>query len=136
MRLADQRARFNRRVVNKLVRPLAGRVALWSLVEHTGRRSGKTYRTPVAMFATPTGVAILLPYGPDRDWVRNLTAAGGGQVVMSGQTFSVREPRIVPTAEALALLSAPWHRLAGLARVPSTLLLSRGGDDFRPSAGS
>ena len=28
------------------------------------------------------GVAILLTYGPDRDWLKNLTAAGGGRNAM------------------------------------------------------
>jgi deazaflavin-dependent oxidoreductase (nitroreductase family) len=49
-------------------------VPIWSIVEHVGRRSGKTYRTPVSVFRTRDGVAILLPYGTDRDWVRNVQA--------------------------------------------------------------
>lgn len=42
-----------------------------------GRRSGKPYRTPVNVFSTGVdgkpGVAILLTYGPDRDWLKNPT---------------------------------------------------------------
>ena len=126
MRFADQRARFNRRVMNHLIRPLSGRVAMWSIIEHRGRRSGKVYRTPVSMFPTADGVAILLAYGEDRDWVRNLDAAGGGRAVMSGKTFDVIDPRIVPTSEAAALLSAPWRQIFGAMSTPSTLLLRRG----------
>ena len=45
-------------------RPAArGRVSMWSIIEHRGRRSGAVYRTPVSMFPTPDGVAILLAYG-------------------------------------------------------------------------
>jgi deazaflavin-dependent oxidoreductase (nitroreductase family) len=125
MRFADQRARFNRRVMNPLVRPLSGRVAMWSLVEHRGRRSGTVYRTPVSMFPTADGVAILLAYGDDRDWVRNLTAAGGGRAVMGGTTFDVTDPRIVQTPEAAAMLRTPWRQVFGLMRTPTTLLLRR-----------
>ena len=109
MRFADQRARFNRRVMNPLVRPLCGRVAMWSLVEQRGRRSGTVYRTPVSMFPTPDGVAILLAYGDDRDWVRNIVAAGGGRAVMGGKTFDVTDPRIVPTPKRRET-SAPARR--------------------------
>jgi deazaflavin-dependent oxidoreductase (nitroreductase family) len=125
VRFADQRAAFNRRFVNRVVRPLSGKVAMWSIIEHRGRRSGTVYRTPVSMFPTRDGVAILLAYGEDRDWVRNVAAAGGGRVTMSGRTFAVTEPRIVPTREAAALLSAPWRQIIGRMSTPTTLLLRR-----------
>ena len=89
MRFADQRARFNRRFFNHVALPLSGKVPMWSIIEHRGRRSGAVYRTPVSMFPTPDGVAILLAYGDDRDWVRNVLAAGGGRAVMGGKTFDV-----------------------------------------------
>jgi deazaflavin-dependent oxidoreductase (nitroreductase family) len=126
MSFTDLRARFNRRVMNPLVRPLSGRVAMWSLIEHRGRRSGTVYRTPVSMFPTADGVAILLAYGEDRDWVRNLVAAGGGRAVMGGKTFDVTDPRIVPTSEAAAGLRAPWRQVLGVISTPTTLLLRRG----------
>jgi hypothetical protein len=36
----------------------------------TGRRSGNRYRTPVMVFDTHDGLAIMLPYGLNRDWIR------------------------------------------------------------------
>lgn len=125
MRFADARARFNRRVVNRVVRPISGRFSMWSIIEHRGRRSGTVYRTPVSVFPTPDGVAILLAYGEDRDWVRNLMAADGGRVTMSGETFAVVDPRIVPTRDAAALLDSPWRQMIGLMRTPTALLLRR-----------
>ncbi|WP_158168277.1 nitroreductase family deazaflavin-dependent oxidoreductase [Mycolicibacterium smegmatis] len=122
---ADERARFNRRVINRIVRPLSGRVAMWSLIEHRGRRSGTVYRTPVTMFGVADGVAILLPYGEDRDWVRNLIAAGGGRAVMNGETFEVTDPHIVPTAEVVPRLARPWRAVVGRLRTPSALMLRR-----------
>lgn len=125
MQFSQRRAEFNRVVTNPLFRPISGFVPLWSILEHTGRKSGKTYRTPVTAFSTPDGVAVALVYGPDRDWVKNLTAAGGGRVKMYGRTFSVTDPRVVPTTEATALLKSPWRQILARADVGYTLLLTR-----------
>ncbi|CAJ1497794.1 nitroreductase family deazaflavin-dependent oxidoreductase [[Mycobacterium] holstebronense] len=125
MQFSDRRARFNRVVTNPLFRPICGWVPMWSIVEHTGRRSGATYRTPVSMFHTADGVAVLLPYGTGRDWVKNLQAADGGRVKVGGKTFAVKNPHVVPTEEAIELLKAPWRQLLGRAGVPHTLLLTR-----------
>lgn len=125
MQFSQRRARFNRVVTNPLFRPISGWVPLWSIVEHTGRRSGTIYRTPVSMFHTADGVAVLLPYGTDRDWVKNLQAADGGRVKLGGKTFNVTNPLVVPTAEAVRLLRPPWRQLLGRAGVAHTLLLTR-----------
>lgn len=122
---ARRRARFNRKVTNPLLRPISGWVPAWSIVEHVGRRSGKTYRTPVSVFRTDDGVAILLPYGTDTDWVRNVRAANGGQVKLSGKTFRVTSPRIVPTADAVETVKPPWGRIMKATGIESTLLLTR-----------
>ena len=124
MLFADARARFNRRVVNRVVRPLSGRVALWSLIEHVGRRSGTAYRTPVSAFRTADGVAVLLPYGEGRDWVKNLQAARRGRITVANRVFEVTDPRIVPTSEAVPLLSQPWRTVVARVRTPSALLLT------------
>jgi deazaflavin-dependent oxidoreductase (nitroreductase family) len=127
MQFSERRARFNRVVTNPLFRPISGWVPMWSLIEHTGRRSGAVYRTPVSMCHADGGVAVLLPYGTDRDWVKNLQAAGGGWAKMSGKTFAVTNPRVVPTAEAIELLKPPWRQLLARAGVAHTLLLDRAG---------
>jgi deazaflavin-dependent oxidoreductase (nitroreductase family) len=124
---ARRRARFNRLVVNHLVRPISGWVSMWSIVEHVGRRSGKTYRTPVSMFRTSDGVAVLLAYGTETDWVQNLQAAGGGHVKLSRNTFEVTNPRIVPTADAAQSVKPPWRQIMKATGVQSTLLLSCAG---------
>jgi deazaflavin-dependent oxidoreductase (nitroreductase family) len=93
-------ARFNRRVTNPVQRLWAGWAPAMGILEHVGRRSGKPYRTPLNVFSTDEGVAILLTYGPDRDWLKNVVAAGGAQLRRHGRTITVTEPRIVPKAEA------------------------------------
>ncbi|AUN40198.1 nitroreductase family deazaflavin-dependent oxidoreductase [Tsukamurella tyrosinosolvens] len=104
MQLPQSLARFNRRVTNPVQRLWAGWAPSFAIVEHTGRTSGKPYRTPVTAFATEDGVAVLLSYGPDRDWLKNLRAAGGGRVVRGGRPRAVTDPRVVSRDDAAALV--------------------------------
>ena len=53
----------------------------------------QAYRTPLTVFSTHDGVAVLLTYGPDRDWLKNVTAAGGGTMRRYGRSFRVTDPR-------------------------------------------
>lgn len=120
MQLPQGLARFNRHVTNPIQRMWAGWLPSFGILEHVGRRSGKPYRTPVNVFRTEVdgklGVAILLTYGPDRDWLKNLTAAGGGRLRTRGKTVGVADPRVVSKAEAAAHVSRGVRRV--FARLP------------------
>lgn len=98
----------------------AGWAPSFGIVEHVGRRSGKPYRTPVTVFSTnvdgKAGVAILLTYGPDRDWLKNLTAAGGGRMRRNGKSFGIADPRVVTRDEAAAHVKRGSRRV--FARLP------------------
>jgi deazaflavin-dependent oxidoreductase (nitroreductase family) len=75
--LSDRLARFNRRLFNPVVRTFAGRrLSPVAIMVHRGRRSGRRYRTPVLAFRLDDGYVIALFYGADRNWVRNVVAAG------------------------------------------------------------
>ncbi len=100
MQIPQWVARVNRRVTNPVQRLWAGRAPTFGILEHVGRKSGKTYRTPLTVFPTDDGFAILLTYGPDRDWLKNITAAGGGRMTRRGRTVAVADPRVVSKAEA------------------------------------
>jgi deazaflavin-dependent oxidoreductase (nitroreductase family) len=120
MEMPQGLARFNRHVTNPIQRLWAGWLPPFGIVEHVGRRSGKPYRTPVNVFSADVdgkpGVAIMLTYGPDRDWLKNLTSAGGGRIRRSGKTFDVADPRVVSKAEAAAHVSGAARRI--FARLP------------------
>jgi deazaflavin-dependent oxidoreductase (nitroreductase family) len=116
MQLPQRLARFNRHVTNPIQRLWAGWAPTFAILEHVGRRSGKPYRTPVNVFSADDGVAILLTYGPNRDWRKNITAAGGGRMRRYGKTFSVTEPRMASKAEAAEHVVARWRPL--FARLP------------------
>lgn len=120
MEFPQRIARFNRHVTNPIQRMWAGWLPPFAIIEHVGRRSGKPYRTPVNAFYTSVdgkpGVAVVLTYGPDRDWLKNLKAAGGGKMRRSAKTFGIGDPRVVPKAEAAPHVDRPWR--AAFARLP------------------
>jgi deazaflavin-dependent oxidoreductase (nitroreductase family) len=86
-------ARFNRVGFNRLSRHVAPHLPGFGVVEHRGRRSGRTYRTPVNLFRTDTGYLIALTYGADSDWVRNVLAAGEADLLTHGRRVHVTAPR-------------------------------------------
>ena len=106
MQLPQRLARFNRHVTNPIQRLWAGWIPLHGILEHVGRRSGKSYRTPLVVFNADVGgqagIAILLTYGPNRDWLKNITAAGGGRMQRHGKSFGVAGPQVVSKTEAAA----------------------------------
>lgn len=129
MRLPQRLARFNRHVTNPIQRLWAGRLPAFGILEHVGRRSGKTYRTPLNVFSAEIdgqpGVAILLTYGPDRDWLKNLNAAGGGRMRRSGKTFGVTQPRKLPKTEAAPHVTRRWRRIFLRLPFDDAVLLTR-----------
>lgn len=123
MRLPQALAGFNRYVTNPIQRLWAGKVPAMAIVEHVGRRSGTAYRTPVNLHRTADGFAVVLYYGPDRDWVRNLRAAGGGTLVHRGHRLDVVQPRVLPAGDALEALPEPAAKLVIRLGVDFVLLL-------------
>jgi deazaflavin-dependent oxidoreductase (nitroreductase family) len=95
MVLSRSVALFNRRVTNKVLGPVAARLPWFGIVHHVGRKSGTEYRTPVNVFRVPDGYAIALTYGPGSDWVRNMLAAGGGELAIRGVRHRLGSPRLV-----------------------------------------
>ena len=88
-------ARLNRVGLNRLTRHVAPWAPGFGVVEHKGRRSGRTYLTPVNVFPTSEGVRIALTYGPDTDWVKNVLAAGGCRLRTRGRELTLVAPRVV-----------------------------------------
>jgi deazaflavin-dependent oxidoreductase (nitroreductase family) len=111
MQLPQWLARFNRHVTNPIQRLWAGWAPTMGILEHVGRKSGKPYRTPLTVFSTDDGVAVLLTYGPNRDWLKNIVSAGGGQMRRYGKTFALTDPRVMPKAEAAPLVRGMWRPL-------------------------
>jgi deazaflavin-dependent oxidoreductase (nitroreductase family) len=88
-------ARFNLAVTNRFTTRFAGRLPGFGIVVHTGRRSGVQRRSPVNVFRDGERYVIALTYGADAQWVRNVIAAGGCELITRGRRVRLREPEIV-----------------------------------------
>lgn len=102
---------FNKRVLNPLMMRMAGRKHWYaSVVEHTGRRSGRNYATPIAAQQVPDGFIIPLPYGVGVDWLRNVVAAGHATIRSHGQIYHVVQPQVISAAMAAPQLRPERRR--------------------------
>ncbi|HEY3729160.1 MAG TPA: nitroreductase/quinone reductase family protein [Solirubrobacteraceae bacterium] len=128
LKLSRRVARFNRAVTNPLQRQYAWLLPPWVIVCHRGRRSGRLYRTPVNAYKRGRRLAIVVLYGEESDWVRNVLS-GEALVVRAGRTYELHNPRIVDP------LHEPVFGLAGvLGRLSGTVLLAELGP-ARPGFG-
>ena len=67
-------ARLNKRYTNRFIEPVVRRMSGYAVIHHTGRRSGRHYRTPVYAFGGDGDYLVSLTYGPGADWVQNMAA--------------------------------------------------------------
>jgi deazaflavin-dependent oxidoreductase (nitroreductase family) len=125
MPLPKSLARFNLRVTNRVIGPMARQLPGFAVVMHVGRRSGRAYRTPVNLFRNGDGYVIALTYGADSQWVRNVQAAGAVDVETRGRRLHLVEPRIVHD-EQRSLVPSPARQLIGLVNVTDFMVLRQG----------
>ena len=83
--------RWNKVGLNRVTRRIAPWLPGFGVVVHRGRRSGRTYRTPVNVFPTGHGYRFALTYGADTDWVKNVLAAGGCQLETRGRVVRLSQ---------------------------------------------
>jgi len=114
-------ARFNKMATNKVVNLWAGRTKGMGILNHVGRTSGQTYRTPLVVFpldrersarrdiAEHGGVLVQVGYGPKTQWVLNATAAGGATMDYRGQVLELGPPITMPKPEAINLVPRRWR---------------------------
>jgi deazaflavin-dependent oxidoreductase (nitroreductase family) len=104
------------RVFNRFTMLLAGTrlLPLYGVLVHRGRRSGKTFRTPVVVRPTSDGFIIPMPWGQGTDWYRNVRAAGECVVRWKGRDYPLVQPEVIDAATAAATFSPVQQ--AGMAR--------------------
>lgn len=97
----DAVRRFNRRILNPLMLRMAGGPHWYaSVIQHTGRNSGRTYHTPVLAERSGSHLFVPLPYGRDVDWLANILAAGHCLIETRGERHLGVEPAVVSAFEA------------------------------------
>lgn len=91
-----------------LMLPIAGKRwnPIFSVVRHTGHRSGRSFETPVAARRTADGFVLALAFGSGAHWYRNLVAAGGGVIRWRSVEYPVGAPQAIGVDEALATFNA------------------------------
>ena len=99
-------ARFNKRFTNRFAEPLASRFRDFAVVSHQGRRTGRSYTTPVNYFGDDEAVVVALTYGVRADWVRNVLS-GPATINMKGDVRSITRAEVVGRQETWAILPAP-----------------------------
>ncbi len=121
--------RFMRRVNRVFTNPLMGTFA-WlvpplAVVHHVGRKSGRSYRSPVVAFQSAGGFVIPMTYGRDVDWARNIVKAHGCEIEQMGRRHALRNPRIVGFKAAAPHLPALVRPALRAADFPGYVLLDR-----------
>ena len=117
-------ARLNRVGLNRLTVRVAPHAAGFGVVIHHGRRSGRSFRTPVNVFTRSNGYRIALTYGADSDWVQNVLAARGCLLETRGQAIALVNPRLVHDPSRVGVWM-PARPILGLLHVDDFLDLDR-----------
>jgi len=101
------------KMLNPLIVKLAGRrhFHMAAQIRHVGRRSGRTYTTPVSARRSGDMVVIALTFGNQSDWSRNVRSAGGGSIRIEGQDYHVTQPEFISRQEAKPLVQAAFSPL-------------------------
>ncbi|HYO18129.1 MAG TPA: nitroreductase/quinone reductase family protein [Dermatophilaceae bacterium] len=95
-------ARINKRVFN----PMEVRRGARPVLIHTGRSSGKTYRTPLDAHRLPDGYLFVPLYGPRTDWVRNVLAAQAALLSIDGHEIELQSPSLVKKKDIWPMVPA------------------------------
>jgi hypothetical protein len=115
--------RMNRSATNPRVMRTAGTAQTHtSVIQHIGRKSGRTYETPIDTMET---CSIALPYGTRADWLRNVLDAGSATVVTNGERVDVNRPTIVAISDLAESIPRRTMRMLRLLGVSQYLHLER-----------
>lgn len=92
------------RGISRFLNPLVMRRGWLPVLRHVGRSSGRTYRSPLAAYAFDGGYVFTINYGPQSDWPQNVMKAGTAELEENGAVVKLTDPRLLPAADAYALL--------------------------------
>lgn len=122
---------FNKFVFNHLTLRFAGsKIGPFSKLIHKGRKSGKIFHTPVV--ATYVGDVVIIPlsYGDRVDWLRNILATGGCEIIYRKKRITTTNPEVVTGEVVLSLLPEKRRHLFERFKLEKLLKLQIIQDDF------
>jgi deazaflavin-dependent oxidoreductase (nitroreductase family) len=114
--------RDNRRlrtIVKHFVNPILRHAAHsahgpFALLRHVGRRSGNQYEIPIMVWRVNDGFVIVLTYGPNTDWLRNLQAANQGSLRWHKREYVFKRPEFIDVKTAQQALPRVIKLVLGL----------------------
>jgi deazaflavin-dependent oxidoreductase (nitroreductase family) len=83
----------------------------FSLIRHVGRKSGRTYETPVILARVPEGFIAELTYGDNVNWYRNAVDAGGCVVLHHRVEYRVTAIEPCSAERGRAAYPNPFRRI-------------------------
>jgi deazaflavin-dependent oxidoreductase (nitroreductase family) len=111
MPLPDKLRSINKHFTNRLIGKIAR--SAWgpfSIIYHTGRRSGKPYETPIVAMPASAGFVVALTYGSHVDWYQNIKAAGRCKILRRGNEYAIEKVETLDAESALPYFPV-WARL-------------------------
>ncbi|MAT05492.1 MAG: nitroreductase family deazaflavin-dependent oxidoreductase [Acidimicrobiaceae bacterium] len=112
---------WNRQAIRTAGEPGAG----VSKVVHRGRSSGTEYETPIDAIPTDDGFVVVLPYGTQADWVRNVLHHREATIVHDGERVDVHQPVLMHPRDVDQWFTPGARRVNRLFGVERTLVLRR-----------
>jgi deazaflavin-dependent oxidoreductase (nitroreductase family) len=94
------------RYINPITRPVAKKLPTFAILTHRGRKTGRTYRTPVNVFRRGNDYFFFLTYGSDVQWVKNVLATGSCSIETRSRVVELVEPELITDPK---LRPAPPH---------------------------
>jgi deazaflavin-dependent oxidoreductase (nitroreductase family) len=112
---------------NPVAMPVAssGLIPLWGVIRHRGRKSGRSFATPIALAATRDGFVVPLPWGDRTDWCRNVFAAHGAAIRYRGREYAVGDPEVVSIDVAKPAFPTPIRAVLPLTGIKRFLRVRR-----------
>ena len=111
---------FTIKVINPITRRFVGVVPGFAMLTHVGRKSGRTYHTPINVFRRGDHYVFALTYGSDVQWLKNIFAAGSVEMRTRGRDIRLVEPELIIDPE-LRLMPLPLRIAGRLNRVTEFL---------------
>jgi deazaflavin-dependent oxidoreductase (nitroreductase family) len=111
---------FTTRVFNRFTRLFVHRLPGFAIISHRGRRSGKTYRTPMNVFRDRDSYVFALTYGSGVHWVQNVLASGEADLQVGSKTIHLTSPELF-VDPSRQLMPRPVRILLGFLRVTEFL---------------
>lgn len=123
------------RYLNRVTLPMARKLPGFAVLTHRGRKTGRSYRTPINVFRRGDDYLFFLTYGSDVQWVKNVLASGSCSIETRGRVVQLVEPELITDPDlrpAPPLVRFIERRVAGVTqylgmRAPSGMA---GGDDL------